>query len=105
MAAPHVTGTVALLLQQNNDYTPAWIKQILLAGGSISNGFFALDVFGALDFYGEPNGIEDDIYIASGPITINQNQSATYTASFYDAPPEGDRITSGWSWSANVCIL
>lgn len=94
-AAPHVTGAVALLLQQNNNYTFGDIISILDQSKTFE-GY--LDIYAALDVNEDPTGIEDGIGIMSGPNIVNQNSNATYGATFFDEPPTGDYIVGGWTW-------
>ncbi len=97
-AAPHVTGAVALLLEQDEDYTVADIKDIFDQSKTIDD---FLDIYAALDVNGDAAGIEDCIY-ATGPTALNQNQSYTFQGFFYDTYPEGDYIVGPWTWQLHA---
>ena len=97
-AAPHITGAVALLLEQNEDYTIGDIKDILDESKTI-DGY--LDIYAALEIGADWGGIEDCIY-ATGPTNLNQTQSYTFQGTFYDASPEGDYIVSPWTWQLHA---
>jgi subtilisin family serine protease len=94
-AAPHVTGAIALLLEQNPNYSFADIRDILNDSKTI-NGF--LDVYAALDINEDPTGIEDAISIISGPAIINPGTTVTYEARFIDHDPMGDNIYN-FNWN------
>jgi subtilisin family serine protease len=102
MAAPHVTGAVALLLQQSVAIGQNWgYNEILtiLDEKKTSNGY--LDIYAALSKYGAV-GIEDEIEIYSGPQILNQNSSSFYYSRFLDYDPLGDYIVGPWSWELHA---
>ncbi|MBN1639113.1 MAG: S8 family serine peptidase [Ignavibacteriales bacterium] len=99
MAAPHVTGTVALLLQQgialgkNFEYKDI---EHILRNTKTTEGF--LDVYDAISYVEGGGGMEDRIEI-TGPIEIEQGDEVTFNAEFFDDTPLGDSIISSWSWT------
>lgn len=95
MAAPHVAGAVALLLQQNNNYTYSDVKSILDQSKTAS-GY--LNIYAALSVNAGTVGVEDDIDITTGTTLVYQNSSASYSAQFYDYAPTGDYIVGSWTW-------
>lgn len=97
MSVPHVAGAIALLLQQDEDYTYSDILDILIQSQT-SQGY--LDVYAALDINGDPTGVEDAIAIESGPNSFSPNDVVTYTARFYDEPPPS--YMYNWNWKINL---
>jgi len=97
MSSPHVTGAVALLLEQNNTYNYSDILSILNQSKT-PQGY--LDVYSALDVNGTPTGIEDGISIESGPNFFSPGDNVTYTAQFIDI---GDpSVLINWDWKIEL---
>ena len=81
MAAPHVSGTVALLLQQNPNLTPIEIKARLISTANTSHGHPILDVKEALC-----EGNNDCIHDPS--ISLENYPFLNKQRSFYEFEPE-----------------
>jgi subtilisin family serine protease len=104
MAAPHVSGVVALLLEKwcvdfQQDYSYPEIMQILNKTKTVDD---ILDAQEALAFGDIVTGIEDNVKISSyngtrSPREISINESNRYYAYFYDADPTGDYAVS-YDW-------
>ncbi|MCP4457158.1 MAG: S8 family serine peptidase, partial [Cytophagales bacterium] len=103
MAAPHVSGVVALLLEKwcvdlQQDYGYPEIKHIFNETKTANN---ILDAQGALAYSDPITGIEDGVkiinYSGRSPREISTNESNRYYAYFYDADPTGDYATS-YDW-------
>lgn len=48
------------------------------------------------DYNGTPVGVEDEIYIVNGTVSLNPGNSFSYTAQFYDTPPAS--YMTNWYW-------
>mgnify|MGYP001165453530 CR=1 FL=1 len=89
MAAPHVSGAVALLLQRKPELTPADVKHVLestsvdlgSSGKDTSYGAGMLDLSGALNFY---SNIEFTVNSAS---QINKDDTQTLEVQIFDNIP------------------
>jgi parallel beta-helix repeat protein len=94
-AAPHVTGTIALLLQQNPEYTYSQILDILNRSKTV-NGY--LDVYTALQLNAPPTGVEASIAINEGGTNpLFQGSNASYTCSYYDNGDGSFLIRRDWN--------
>ncbi|MDE0472293.1 MAG: S8 family serine peptidase [Ekhidna sp.] len=103
MAAPHVSGVVALLLEkycvdERKNYGHKEIMQILNRTKTENN---VLNAAAALAPKRIVLGIEDKVeisdYRGASPRTISPNQSNRYYAYFSDVAPLGDYVTS-YNW-------
>ncbi len=104
MAAPHVAGAAALLMQKwivdrQSDYNHRQIKRILTDERNMSpNGM--LDVYAALGWEGVIVGIHDDIEMRYGDSTIALGSSFSYGAKFVSK--YGDTYPTEWNWRLSL---
>ncbi|MCG8307532.1 MAG: S8 family serine peptidase [Cytophagales bacterium] len=108
MAAPHVTGLAALLLEKWNvergkSYSTPEIFSILAASDDANN---VINAFDAL-MHGEPvTGIEDNVIISNtncpggNPSVITLGITSTYCGRFVDEDPYGDQASYTWKIEA-----
>jgi serine protease len=96
MAAPHVSGTVALMYQANPNITPAEVEQALKdtarpMPGSCTNGCGAgiIDARAALDSLGSTNAAP------TAGFTVSVTGS---DATFTDTSTDNDGTVDSWSW-------
>ena len=78
MAAPHVTGAVALLLEQNPDWSAAEVRFRLVETANLSNGYELLDIYAALCEDNEEECDNSPHIPLDLDVTANENHSAVF---------------------------
>lgn len=106
MAAPHVAGVVAMMLEANPDLTPSEVRDLLIAHARPVAGCAVVDCgAGLVDAVGAVRGALDAAVQAPvAALTVNVSSGAAPLAVTWDASgsTDADGVVVAWEWDEDA---